>query len=342
MQSLRTLSFLSLCALFILLPLGLSAQQAGSDPLFIDVQPSSPTPGQKTTITIDSSVFDLGQATIAWRVNGSPVAAGAGVRTITFTMGPAGKTTIVDLTIAPRTGTPFNRTFTFRPGSVTLLWEADTYVPPFFKGKSLYTPGATIRVQAIADVRDSAGNVVPSSELTYKWQMGGDAYADRSGLGRDTLIYDGNILGGSEEVGVDVIRKDGSKAASQVILIKDESPKILFYKKDPLRGVLYDSVLGENTKITETETTIVAEPYYVSGNSRNNPSFMYAWMLNDKEIAPQGSDPAVLTLRQTGAQSGNASLSFSIQNTNVKMLLQEAQARITLLLGTQNSGFFGF
>jgi hypothetical protein len=77
---------------------------------------------------------------------------------------------------------------------VTLLWEASTYVPPFYKGKSLYSAGADIHVVAIPQVNDSAGNPIPASDLTFKWEMNGDAYADHSGLGRDTLDFTGRRL----------------------------------------------------------------------------------------------------------------------------------------------------
>jgi hypothetical protein len=342
LRYLNTLLFVGICFLLFACSAPAQAQQNGSDPLFIDVQPSTPVAGAQTTITIDSSMVDLSQAAIRWSVNGSPKAAGNGLRTFTFTMGPAGKSTVVGLTVVPIKTAPFTRNFTFTPGSVLMLWEAATYVPPFYQGKSLYVPGADIRVVAVPDVRDAAGNLIPTSELNFKWQINGDAYADRSGLGVDVLTFPGNWSGGTEEVVVNVLRKDGSKAAKGVVFIPDNNPLVLFYKKDPLRGMLYDHALTGNERLTETETTIVAEPYYISGRSRKSVSNEYSWTLNGESVAPQGNDPAVITLRQNSGQTGSVTLAFSVRNTDVSKLLQTAQASVVLLFGAQNSNFFGF
>jgi hypothetical protein len=141
---------------------------------------------------------------------------------------------------------------------------------------------------------------------------------------------------------VNVLRKDGSKAAKGVVFIPDNNPLVLFYKKDPLRGMLYDHALTGNERLTETETTIVAEPYYISGRSRKSVSNEYSWTLNGESVAPQGNDPAVITLRQNSGQTGSVTLAFSVRNTDVSKLLQTAQASVVLLFGAQNSNFFGF
>ena len=142
-----------------------------------------------------------------------------------------------------------------------------------------------------------------------------------------------------EEVWVDVLRKDGSKAAHGALFINDADPVVFLYKKDPLRGVLYNQVLRGSERLTELETTIVAEPYYMSGSSRKAVSRSYTWTMNGKEIAPQGDDPSIITLRQNSSQSGSADLSFSIQSTNPSQLLQNANAMVTLVFGTGGNSF---
>jgi len=315
---------------------------SSQDVLSVSVNPQTPGAGEKTTITVSTSYFDAGTANFIWTINGAPViSSGAGARTITFTMGPVGKATSIGLTIRPRSGEPISRMFTFRPGGVTLLWEANTYVPPFYSGKALYSAGSSIKVLAITNIVDTAGRPVDASDLTFKWKINDVAFADRSGAGKNVLELTGHALGGPEQVLVDVLRRDGSKAGQGFVEIADTDPKILFYKKDPLRGTLYATALINQATLDDTETTIVAEPFYMSGTSRNQKSFTYEWLINDKPIAPQGKDPAVLTLRQTSAQTGSANLQFAIQNTDSSRLLQQASAALMLILGGAKTDFFG-
>ena len=333
--------FLGMGALFLFSFSSVWAQQKSADPLSITVEPEAPAPGAETTITITSSSVDLGSAQIIWSLNGAPVASGSGVRTFSFTMGGVGGATIVALSVDPLQGSSFTRTFIFRPGSVILLWEANTYTPPFYVGKALYSPGANIRILALTSVADSGGVAISPENLIFKWEINGDAYADRSGLGKNVLDITGGQLRQAEIIGVDVLRADGSKAGRGDVLIPTTPPRALFYKKDPLRGVLYEKALRESFQLSEQETTFVAEPYYIAGRSRGSGEFIYEWTLNGLSIDPQGEDKSTITLRQEGSQSGRATLSFSMQNTNLKKLLQQTSATLQLILSGGSNNLFG-
>lgn len=326
---------------FLCLPAATLAQTAkGVDALEISVSPEAPAPGSSTTITLTSMSVDLSQATIAWTLDGQEKAAGVGFRTFTFTMGPAGKSTVVGVAITPARGSRITRTFTFRPGSVLLLWEADTYIPQNYPGRALYSAGATIRMLAVPTVLDDTGSPIPSSDLNFRWSLEGDAQADRSGLGRDLLLITGSQLRQQEEVGVEVLRRDGSKAAAATKIIGATTPFIRFYKVDPLRGTRYERNLAGQVTLTETETTVVAEPYFISGAPKNGTGFIRSWRLNGVEVQPEGRDQSVITLRQQGASGGSASLEFSVQYDSYKKLLQNASGAIELLLSSNSGSAF--
>jgi hypothetical protein len=315
------------------------AQAGPTDGLDIRVSPTTPAPGARTTVTLTSTSFDLGSSQIAWTLDGNASAAGPGERSFTFTMGPAGRSTVIGITVTPRQGARITRTLTFRPASVTLLWEADTYTPPLYKGRALYSAGAGIRILAIPSVLTSSGASVPSSELIFKWQIGEQAYADRSGLGRDTLLITGSQLREEELVGVTVLRRDGSEAAAAAIRIPATAPLARLYRADELRGVRYERALAGEEPLTTTETTIVAEPYFLSGNARMQPGFTYAWSLNGKEVEPQGEDRTVITLRQQGGE-GRATLEFSVESNAYSKLLQSAGAALIFVLGDGRASIF--
>lgn len=315
------------------------AQARATDTLEVRVTPSTPAPGERTTIVLTSTSLDLGSAQIAWTLNGNAAAAGAGERTFSFTMGASGRSTIVGVTVTPRQGPRATRTFTFRPGSVILLWEADTYTPPLYKGRALYSAGSGVRILAVPSVSDQSGAPIPASELTFKWQIGEQAYADRSGLGRDLLLITGSQLREEELVGVTVLRRDGSQAAASAIRIPATAPLARLYRADELRGVRYERALAGEEPLTTTETTIVAEPYFLSGGARMQTGFTYSWLLNGKDVAPQGEDRTIITLRQQGGE-GRATLEFSVEGNAYSKLLQRAGAALTFVLGDGRSSIF--
>lgn len=329
---------LALCVLLILPGAAAHGQTArGTDALEIDVQPEAPAPGAQTTITLSSMSLDLNQATISWSVDGSPKASGAGLRSFEFIMGPAGRSTVVSVSITLVRGSVVSRTFTFRPASVLLLWEADTYTSPLYRGQALYSPGAGIRVLAVPSVVDAGGAPVPSSELNFRWQMGGDAYADRSGFGRDALLLSGSQLRNTEEVGVTLLRRDGSRAAAAVLEIPATQPMVRFYKVDPLRGTRYERALSGDVPLIDTETIIVAEPYFISGADKRASAYTHTWRLNGVAVASDGADPSVITLRQQGGAGGSAQLEYDIRSNTLTKLLQTASGALNLLLSSGGS-----
>jgi hypothetical protein len=328
-----------ICTLLILplasSPLLVYAQETrGPDPLVVSVTPEAPSPGEETTITLTSSSLDLSRAQFTWKLNNVTKSSGPARRSFTFAMGSGSGTTAVSVTITPLGGATISRTFTFHPGSVNLVWEANTYTPPFYRGKALYTPGADVRIVAIPDIREG-GSAVPASALTYRWSVDDEPFADRSGLGRDTFYLSGAQLLPDQTVAVDVLRQNGIRAAHAEVTIPKNTPMLRFYKRDPLRGALYSRAYSDTVQLADTETTLLAEPYFISGTVREPERVLYTWTLNDTEVQPQGKERAVLTLRQTAGQSGFAKLSLTLQNADLRRLLQQASQEITLVFGTQ-------
>lgn len=321
-------------ALMVVVPFSIHAQQVrGQDPLVIVVSPEAPAPAETTTITLSSTPVDLSRSMFVWKVNGNIKNTGAGKREFTFTMGPSTSSTVISVAITTPNGEVISRVFTFRPGSVTLLWEANTYTPPFYKGRALYTPGADVRIVAVPDIRDPNGSLVPTSQLTYKWSVDEEPFADRSGLGRNTFYLAGAQLQPDQIVTVDVLRENGLKAAHAELVIPKNSPVIRFYKSDPLRGILYKNAMLGSVKLTNTETTIQAEPYFISGSTRESTYVLYTWTLNNEGIEPQSADKSAVTLRQTTGQSGHGVLSLEVQNADLRRLLQHATEELKVFFG---------
>jgi hypothetical protein len=106
---------------------------------------------------------------------------------------------------------------------------------------------------------------------------------------------------------------DGNYSAENAISIPVYDPKLVFYKRSPSEGVLYNNALNIETTMPEDEMTIVAEPYFVSlkGNENN---FTYSWKTNGTLIDTP-SKKSELTVRPT-SRGGYAIIDLVIENLN--------------------------
>ncbi|OGC78825.1 hypothetical protein A2852_01615 [Candidatus Adlerbacteria bacterium RIFCSPHIGHO2_01_FULL_54_23] len=312
------------------------------EPLQFIAAPETPGPREQVMIEAQGIGNFLGNADIIWSVDGKAVKRGMGERTFIFTTGALGERTSVRVTIDSETQGFFSRTFTFTPSLVNLVWEADTTVPPLYRGKALYSAGSPLKVVAFPTVYSGSSRVAPSA-LSYQWERGGESVPEASGLGRYGFSFSGDQLKNAETVGVDVYYGN-TKAARGEITISAAEPQVLFYERDPLRGILYEKALPAAISLAGREITLKAEPFYFSSTAKNSGALAYAWMLDGNEVSGPDSASGLLTLRQSGEGRGQGELSVSLQNQNPDMFVQAAQNALQIVFGESSntlSSFFG-
>lgn len=325
---------------FLLAPL--ASAQVVPPPIQYVISPE--TPGAYETVLIEAQGVGsfLGSATITWTQDGKVAKTGIGERNYTFTTGALGSRTTVSVAIDSSQGY-FTRTFTFNPSRVNLVWEADTTVPLLYKGKALYSGGSNYKVVAFPTVY-SSGSRVGSSALTYQWYHRGEAVPDASGLGRNTFSRTGDQLQPAEEVSVEVYYGT-TKVGRGTLSIPAVDPSVAFYQFDPLRGVLYDSMLPSRLALVAQEITVQAEPFYFSRASRQAGLVPFSWTLNDAETSGPDSARGIITLRQSGGGTGSATLGVSMQNNNADQFVQAASNSVYIEFGGASSNpfldFFG-
>ncbi len=277
----------------------------------------------------------MGDATITWQKDGKVEQTGAGMRSYSFVTGGVGSVTQVRVDIKSPTDGSFSKIFVFRPSNVNLIWEVDTSAPLLFLGKPLYSAGSFVKVAAFPTVVVN-GSRVAAQSLSYQWTRRDQALPAQSGLGRNTLSFDGDQLQPEENIGVDVYLGTSLVAKGSVV-IPVTQPQLLLYERDALRGVLYDAALPQGISLAKKEITISAQPYYFSNSSLKTGALQYSWMLNTDEITGPDSAKGLLTLRQTGSGQGGATLSATLQNNASDQLVQSAEAILTILFGGQTT-----
>jgi len=321
------------------------AQSLGNqpDPIQFLVAPEVPAPGDEVLIEAQGVGTFLGDATITWQINGKTVLSGLGENTYHFTIGGLGSQTSVHIIVSSPTKGTIVKDFTFMPSLVNMLWEARTSVPPWYKGKALYTAGSELAITALPQVI-YRGASVPANSLSFQWKRNNKPVTQSSGKGKNIFTFKGDQLLKVESVSVDV-QVNGITVGKGSISIPSSAPQVIFYQRDPLRGVLYDNALINSVSLVDKEITLQAEPFYFAKSSLKAGAVPFEWTLNNKTTVGPDTASGILTLRQSGSGAGSASVGVEMQNNESDKFVQSAQAALRILFGTQSSGsvssFFG-
>jgi hypothetical protein len=224
-----------------------------------------------------------------------------------------------------------------------MIWEADTTVPPMYRGKALYSAGSPLTVVAFPVVFQKSSRIAPNN-LSYKWFRDDEPMTSVSGLGRFSISFDGDQLKVTENISVDVYWGN-TKVAHGQITIPVTDPQLLLYQRDPLRGVIYDLSLPSDISLTAKELTLQAEPYYFSMASQKAGALTYTWQLNDEDTTGPDTARGILTLRQAGSGQGEANLTVALQSYSTTSFIQSAQNALHIVFGAAGgsllSNFFG-
>ncbi|MDD5318398.1 MAG: hypothetical protein PHF79_01055 [Candidatus Pacebacteria bacterium] len=296
----------------------------------VTVDPEIPKPNDSVSVSIEAFGIDLDRANVSWAVNGKTFTSGTGLKSLNLNAGPIGKVTKIDITVTPINGPAFTRSVTIAPADVDLIWEADSYTPPFYKGKALYSYQDNVRVVALPTLI-SNGSQVSRSNIIYNWKKNYTAYADKSGFGINYFDVTGNILTKPDNVAVEVssAQDSSTKAANDVDLIPGD-PQVALYEDNPLYGILFNRALQGSYNLNQAEVKVAAYPYFFGTNAKNGSTLGYAWSINNNSIdVPTNQNEVVF--RQATKEKGQSDIAVQINSTD--KLLEQAANAISFLIG---------
>lgn len=291
-----------------------------SDYLDVKISPKNPKPNEFVAITIESYLSDLQKATMSWSLNGKLVSRGIAQTVFSFQNGPSGKTTRISVTVTTNTGNSITKEFSFTPVGVTLLWEADTYTPPFYKGKALMVPQARVRVTAVPDT-----NGIATGNLVYTWTQDRTVDTNNSGYGKNFYSFIGPIPLSNKDVRVTVSSLDDRTKSEMRVNIPLARPFILFYEKHPLLGVLYNKPFSTEHNMDKKELSISAEPYFFSNERSDISTINYNWTVNGALVQNYGR---TITLRNDAGKKGDSTVSLSMRGA--KQTFQDASTDLKM------------
>lgn len=275
------------------------------DTVKFSLSPETPGPNESIKVKLEAYGIDLGASSIIWVIDGTPVAEGVGIETYTITTKEVGVPTKLDIVITPPSKEVVKKSITIVPGEVDLLWEADTYVPPFYKGKALPTHASDVRFSAFPRF----GNETNQSGVHYRW------VADRTrsvgdGVGRSSAIYKAAGKGRKIVMGVEVTDSKSGGTGRSTVEVSSVEPQVVFYEDRPLLGLSFERSLKNNTQIDGTTAVVRAVPYFFSTSDYVNGKLLYLWSSGGMRI-PNNVQPNQVIVDSPGV----AAIELRIRNS---------------------------
>lgn len=269
--------------------------------LSISLSPQYPAPGQTVALTAQSATLDLANSALTWTVNGTVVARGTGVVQASVVAGGLGSRTQIALAAATPEGIDASASATIAPTSIDLLYDADSYVPPFYRGRALPSPGSSLIVEARPQFVRTNGGAVSRGDITYTWKRDNQVLTDLSGQGKYAIAIPAPVPYGSYTVSVEAHTTDGSLAGLASVRVRAADPLVELYVDDPLFGIRYRDALDDAATIADPETSFIAIPYFVTAAAANAPALEYQWRINGVPVAADTANPNALTIQAAAA-----------------------------------------
>ena len=285
----------------------------------VEIIPRNPEPYETVTINVYSYATDIDKAFISWQSNGGVVLSGVGKKS--FTLQAPGPDSVVSFEVVVNPvdqTTSLRKKITINPSDIDLVWESvDGYAPPFYKGKVLPTRGSIIKVVALPNSKTITTGV---GKIVYAWKNNDDTIEEASGYNKNSYMFKNKIFDITNNIEVEASSVSGNYNAQKNIQIPTYNPQLVFYKKSPTDGFLFNTTINNDHVMTEDQSTFFASPYYLATNGKEG-SFVYKWSVNGETISTPVKKSEI-TIRPS-SRSGYAEISLVIEN------LQELFQKIT-------------
>ena len=297
------------------------------------VTPQFPEPNGRVHVEVQSYSLTLPSATITWYVNGKSVLSGPGQTSFDTSVGGLGTETKIEA-VASGQGVSASALSVLRPTALVVLWESDSYAPPFYRGRTLPSMGTRVRLEAVAHFVRTNKTTVDAKDIIYTWLKNGLVMPEISGRGRSSASIPSPQLFATDIIAVNAQSVDGVFSNEAIVRIPSVEPALTLYEDHPLYGITFGQALGNSTNIPESEMTFAAIPYFTQAASARDSRLLYVWGVNGKNI-PTGKDSNRITLSGTKSGSvGEIALSFT-HSTNI---FETAAGAWKVMLNTINGG----
>ena len=311
-----------------------------NDSIDITTIPAFPKANEDVLVRIENFSYDLNSSEIIWALDGVIKEKSVGKKNFSFKTGKIGSVSLVKILVKTKDGKNMEKSLVIRPAGVDMFWQANSYTPPLYKGKALYSYQSQITVIAIPNIVNSAGAKINPSSLIYKWTKDSKVLGEVSGYGKNYFSFTKSMLSSSPEIEVEVMSSDKKIKASGNIVLDPTEPKVLMYENNPLYGIIYEKAVVDDFVMEGNEITLLAVPYFFGTGETNAQKIKYDWSMNGQNINNKQSDRQA-TFRNTNGSRGSARISVDLQN-DVKELQSAGTSALLNFEGNESKKSFTF
>jgi hypothetical protein len=325
-----SISILALFSVFFTGFAGISYGQSiptAQEPLEIELSNDTPSPYAEIIVRVKSFSLNINSATITWFLNGTMVEKGIGLVEKTIKVEGPGSVNKIGVVVSID-GRQMQKEVIVKPTEISLVWEADGYVPPFYKGKAPFVRQGLLTITAIPSFKDSSGRGINPKDLVYKWTENSVVLNTQSGYGKDSVRVLGGIIERPIDIRVEITSVDGKTHGRASMKIDPHPSDIVVYEDNPLYGTLYNKAVHGQYKLNKNEISLVSIPYFFSKRSIKEGAVSYTWMVNDYEN-PNLDNATKLTLRKSGRDEGTSYVSVTAQNK--KEIFQSSETQFSVI-----------
>ncbi|MEK7068858.1 MAG: hypothetical protein AAB947_00580 [Patescibacteria group bacterium] len=318
--------FIAICAVTVsaiptYLPHLVSAQTGAlfgrfDNDLRLEMSPLHPRPGESVRISAHSASIDLPLTSLEWIENGKKIGGGVSVADIEIKAGVLGTETTVTVIMFENGIERVRKSVRINPTELDLLWESDSYVPPFFRGRALPSAGTNLYLQAIPRFKRTNGSLVPVSDIVFTWRRNDYVLQKISGRGAGRAVLGGPSFLGTDTISVHARSLDGLFETEEIVRIPSVEPRLVLYENHPLAGVMYhNAILSQNLQNYrgEVEMSLVAIPYFAEAQMDDDNSLIYKWKVNGNAITNNPERPNSITINASGS-SGLAFVELALSH----------------------------
>jgi hypothetical protein len=296
----------------------------------VSMTPENPGPNELVYVSVVSYSTNINAAKITWVVDGKIQKSETGAKSFTFKTGDLNTTTSLDILIETREGEVLEKNFKIKPVSIDLIWESDGFVPPFYRGKSLFSHQNKITVIALPHIMSESGNEIGAKNLIYTWKKNGSVIENASGFGKNSYSFISPLISRPFTISVEVVSVDNSGVAYGSLNLSPGEPSVLFYKKDPIYGIEFQNALSNTVELKNSKELVVVGVPLFFGKS----GLVYKWAINGFPINT-GDSGSTQVFRQVDGSSGTSRISLSVENP--RKILQYAGNNFNLTFGNNDN-----
>lgn len=211
-------------------------------------------------------------------------------------------------------------------GEVDLLWQGETYTPPFYEGLPLWTNETRITFVAIPNLP----NINPST-LIYRWSKDGTVLGSKSGVNVRSLTFSDTVLSQPVKVEIDIFGGANSDLlGSASVVLRPSPPKLIVVEDNPLYGLMLNQRIQKEFLLSKDEVTFSVLPAFSIVSTRSAPAFDYRWSTNT------GDARTANTVTYRAPETGQGSSFVNLRAINSSIIVQPEPVSFLIKFNKQN------